>query len=273
MTPKSVALDSLDGQEIRYQQFEEAGESAATLVLLHANPGSPRDFDAVLPELRRKFRVVAVSWPGYGESPLEDPAKMCVEYAYRCLVGFLAATRQPPALFLGNSMGGNVAARLAAEHPDLVRGLVLVAPGGFTPLNFVTRTFCSFMASSWAPSPYHFGLVYSRHRAEPAVQAYLARYRQEYAKPKISAAIRSVWRSFGQDFNDLREVTKAVKQPTLLVLGKYDPIISPSSDGKSARATLSGAEYAELATGHLSFAEQPKEFLAAVLPFLERVGA
>jgi len=40
------------------------------LILLHANPGDSRDFDAILPRLAKDYRVLAPDWPGYGESAL-----------------------------------------------------------------------------------------------------------------------------------------------------------------------------------------------------------
>ncbi|MEZ5505262.1 MAG: alpha/beta hydrolase [Gammaproteobacteria bacterium] len=43
-----------------------------------------------------------------------------------------------PVILIGNSLGGNVAARLAIEIPDQVRGLVLVSPGGFLRHTAVT---------------------------------------------------------------------------------------------------------------------------------------
>jgi pimeloyl-ACP methyl ester carboxylesterase len=53
-------------------------------------------------------------------------------------------------LIIGNSLGGNVAARLAIESRAKVRGLVLVSPGGFTPHNPITRAFCRLQGSRFA---------------------------------------------------------------------------------------------------------------------------
>jgi pimeloyl-ACP methyl ester carboxylesterase len=123
------------------------------LVLLHANPGESRDFEAVIPPLSQNYRVIALDWPGYGRSALPQQSKSVdVLLFYKVLREFLLSLALPPAFFIGNSVGGNAAARLAAESPELVRGLVLVAPGGFTPHNFITRTFCQFLACQCIPS-------------------------------------------------------------------------------------------------------------------------
>ena len=48
----------------------------APLVLLHANPGDSRDFEAVIPALACTHRVLALDWPGYGASDLPaDPGQ------------------------------------------------------------------------------------------------------------------------------------------------------------------------------------------------------
>jgi|TARA_Y100000589_G_scaffold112457_5_gene106908 pimeloyl-ACP methyl ester carboxylesterase len=39
-------------------------------LLLHANPGDSRDFEAVSAALADYGRVIALDWPGYGRCPL-----------------------------------------------------------------------------------------------------------------------------------------------------------------------------------------------------------
>jgi pimeloyl-ACP methyl ester carboxylesterase/limonene-1,2-epoxide hydrolase len=145
------------------------------LVLLHANPGDSRDFEAVIPALARNYRVLALDWPGYGKSDLPRRSEAAdVMLFYKVLKDFLAALSLPPAFFIGNSVGGNAAARLAAEAPASVRGLVLVAPGGFTPHNFITRMFCKLQGSRFSLPPRLFASLYLKHRT-PTVRGMLHR--------------------------------------------------------------------------------------------------
>src|SRR5688572_25146781 len=113
------------------------------LFLLTANPGDHRDYDAIRPALSRRFRVVAVDWPGYGRAPpLPDPrAASAMRFAdlLRELAAHLALG---PAVVIGNSVGGYAAVRLALDVPDAVCALALISPGGFTPHNAFTRSFC-----------------------------------------------------------------------------------------------------------------------------------
>ncbi|KAI9019095.1 putative hydrolase [Hyaloraphidium curvatum] len=270
MTEQTVKLAALGGQEVR---FAVHGPPSAekTLILLHANPGSPRDFDGVLRRLAARYRVVLLAFPGYGEGTLADPGKAGPELAAAVLRAFVRETAQPPTVLVGNSLGANAAVRLAAEEPGRVRGLVLVSPGGFTDHGFATRAFCRLMASPLAPSPATFGWFCTKKQEGKYAQELLLRYKEQHSAPEVVTAVRAAWRAFAEPSNDVRDVAKAITAKTLLVFGKYDPVIAPKSDGAQARAAMPGAEYAELATGHCVFAEDPDAFLEAVIPFIDGI--
>ena len=247
--------------------YSEHGQGVP-LVLLHANPGDSQDFEAVIPALAKNYRVLALDWPGYGQSELpQQPQSAGVLLFYKVLREFLTTLALPPAFFIGNSIGGNAAARLAGEYPELVRGLVLVAPGGFTPHNVITRAFCKFQGSRLSLSPYRFASLYLKHRS-PTVQAMLQRASSVQAAPERIALNRAMWRSFGQPENDLRQSALSIKAPTLLLFGKNDPAIPARKDGKVAAQCIRSARLVTLPCGHASFAEVPELFMAEVQPFL-----
>jgi pimeloyl-ACP methyl ester carboxylesterase len=240
------------------------------LVLLHANPGDSRDFEAIMPALAQHYRVLALDWPGYGASatpPAGTPVN--ARFFYDVFCQFLAALALPPALIIGNSLGGNVAARLAIESRAKVRGLVLVSPGGFTLHNPITRTFCRLQGSRFAPSPRAFAGWYLKHRT-PTVRAMLERAATSQAAAPSLAINRSVWRGFIEAEHDLRQRATLIAAPTLLVFGARDPVISARRDGRLAASLIRGAKLVVMPAGHAPFAEVPAEFLAEVLPFLER---
>ncbi|MCB1660519.1 MAG: alpha/beta hydrolase, partial [Pseudomonadales bacterium] len=201
------------------------------MVFLHANPGDSRDFEAVIPALSSKYRLLVLDWPGYGQSAMPDsPQNIGVTFFYQVLREFLTKLKLPPAIFVGNSLGGNVAARLASESPQLVRGLVLVSAGGFTPHNVITRSFCKFQGSPFAMSPYWWARLYL-HKRTPVTQAMLERAATLQAEPERVALNRAIWRSFIEPEHDLRQVAKKINVPTLLIFGKKDPAIPPNKDG------------------------------------------
>ncbi len=249
--------------------FSEHGQGAP-LILLHANPGDSRDFAAVIPALARHYRVLALDWPGYGQSALPEHSETVgALFFYNVLREFLALLGLPPAFFVGNSLGGNAAARLAIEAPQLVRGLILVAPGGFTPHNFITRAFCKLQGSRFSLAPYRWARLYLK-RHNDTTRAMLERARTSQATPPHIALNRAVWRSFIEPAHDLRHSAGTIRAPTLLLFGKQDPAIPAGRDGKVAAQCIPAAQLAVLPCGHASYAEVPELFLSEVLPFLAK---
>lgn len=251
---------------------EDGAGTAPPMVLLHANPGDSRDFDAIVPALAARGRVLRLDWPGYGGSPAPQPP----ERAGADL--FLDAFRQwADALelrsmhLLGNSVGGNVAVRYALAQPERVRSLTLVSGGGFTRHTPVTRAFCRLQglpAFNRAIAGV-FTRGYLRRRTQ-WTRAMIARADGEQHSRAAHRVNAAVWRSFLAPQHDLRKAAAGVRAPVLLVNGRRDPVIPARSDGRHAAAAMPHAEAHVLPCGHAPFAEIPEEFLAVLLPFLQR---
>lgn len=249
--------------------YRDAGDGPP-VVLLHANPGDSRDFEAVFPQLSTIYRVVALDWPGYGSSSIPArPDSVDVLLCFRTLLEFIATLALPPAVFVGNSLGGNAAARLACAQPQSVRGLVLVSPGGFTSPNFITRAFCMLQGSALAIAPHRLASWYLKRRT-PTARAMLDRAKAEQSiAPRLSVN-RALWRSFARSESDLRSVANAITAPTLLMFGSRDPVIPARTDGQNAARSIPGARFVSLPCGHAPFAEEPDRFMAEVVPFIAR---
>lgn len=247
--------------------YRRAG-TGMPLVLLHANPGECRDFDAVFETLAAHYDVVAPDWPGFGASaPLADPSGASAMALYEVLVEFLDVLGIERAMFIGNSVGGYAATRLAIEHPERVAKLVLVSPGGFTAHNVFTRAFCRWQGSSYALPSALMARLYLR-RCTPVADSMRARAAAEQSAAPTSLQVKAIWRSFISPEHDLRERARAIDCPVQLVYGSFDPVIPWWRDGREARRAMPHAQFIRLACGHVPFAEMPAEFLAASLPFL-----
>lgn len=242
--------------------------SGPPLVLLSANPGESRDYAAVIPALASRYRVLAVDWPGYGRSPMPaQAAHWSAQHLCDVLRAFVDALDLPPVLIVGNSVGGNAAAQLAIDAPHRVRGLVLVAGGGFTPHNVLTRACCRWMGSRWALPPRAWARLYLRRRT-PVVHEMLARAGNEQSKPQARVLNRAIWRSFATPAHDLRARAACIAAPVLLLYGRDDPALPASRDGREAARCLPHARFVVMPCGHAGFAELPQVFLDETLPFL-----
>ncbi len=244
------------------------------LLLLHANPGDSRDFDAVRPALADKFTIVTIDWPGYGQSTANNPsqvaAKDLVEVAEQVL-DELGARGIRRLAIIGNSVGGYVAVRLAQQRKTTIASLILVDSGGFTPQNPIVRAFCRHIMGNPA---------IARRLIAPLARAYLGRLRTTSARATYSRAQQvrhhslrlevhcALWRSFTNPEFDLTTIFPPLTVPTLLIWGRRDPILLAAIDGRRARRALPHARTVLLPTGHEPFNERPEAFLDAVVPFL-----
>src|SRR5258706_10571847 len=94
------------------------------IVLVHGLGSRAEHWLATARLLARHHRVVLVDLPGHGASDLPEP--LTLERATQALDQSLEAQAPIPCILVGHSVGGLVAAAEALEHPERLRGLVLV---------------------------------------------------------------------------------------------------------------------------------------------------
>jgi pimeloyl-ACP methyl ester carboxylesterase len=97
------------------------------LILLHGLAGSALWWRRNTPALERSFKVHAIDLPGFGASKRE--ARFVLDDAPAQLIATMDRLGIERASIIGHSMGGLVAAGLAAHYPDRVDRLVLVDAG------------------------------------------------------------------------------------------------------------------------------------------------
>ncbi|MGH1453075.1 MAG: alpha/beta hydrolase [Paracoccaceae bacterium] len=103
--------------------------SGPAILLIHGLGGNLRHFDmGVIDNLATDHRVVAVDRPGMGWSdrPDDAPANLQAQAGYMAEVISALSLDRP--LLVGHSLGGGISLALALDHPELTRGLALVAP-------------------------------------------------------------------------------------------------------------------------------------------------
>src|SRR6202158_4529912 len=118
----------LHGDRVAYR---EAGTGEA-LLLIHGMAGSSATWRAGLPQLSKKYRVVAPDLFGHGESakPRGDYSLGAFAVSLRDLLDDLGITR---ATVVGQSLGGGVAMQFIYQPPDYCQRLILISSGGLGP--------------------------------------------------------------------------------------------------------------------------------------------
>ena len=118
----SIAHPTLDEFHLT---VEEAGKGEP-VVFLHGLLGLNEHWIPAVETLSKRARCIMLEFP-----LAEIPHKLCSIDAVTAMVKReLAGLIDGPAIYIGNSLGGHLALRLALDHPEAVRGLVLAGSSG-----------------------------------------------------------------------------------------------------------------------------------------------
>jgi len=120
----------LEGTRVHFYAKRGSGDGPPAL-LLHGLGADGLTYAKVFSLLAKKLSAVyALDFPGYGFSPLPPSGPLSMEAMVALAENFLAKEVQEPVFLFGNSMGGALAAQVAAQNPTQVRALCLWAPAG-----------------------------------------------------------------------------------------------------------------------------------------------
>ncbi|VXC55440.1 Alpha/beta hydrolase [Oceanicaulis sp. 350] len=260
---------TVDGEDWRVR--ESGPEDAPALVLIHGFSHSLEAWDAMAAELEADHRIIRFDLPGHGlTGPRADQAYSVTDTVAQ--VSALLDEIAPDRFAIGgNSLGGLVAWRYAADHPDRVTDLILIDPGGYPNLG---------VADDPAPVP-------------DAVRAYLSLAPEAgvayatstlYADPsRVSPEqlerIRAMMRVEGNGQALIERIEQftlpdpnpdlaRIAAPTLIVWGSNDAMI-PATHGPRFDAAIPNSRLVLMQnTGHVPMEEWPVETAALVRDFL-----
>lgn len=248
--------------------------SGSPLVLLHGFGGSTLSWRRVMSELASTHRVVALDQFGFGwtERPA-DPAHYGPEGQLALVLAVMDTLGLERSAVMGHSWGGGLALRLAADHPERVSKVVLVAgtdprrTGGRragSVRKLLARVALRTVLLRKGTVRRHLQRsVYDPEMVdEEMVRGYLARLRVEGAGRALSGL------SSPPATPPPPVVLEHLDLPVLLVWGAEDRAVPPAV-GERLEAVIPGARRVTLGQcGHLPMDEATEEFLAVVLPFL-----
>ncbi|MFF4018689.1 alpha/beta fold hydrolase [Streptomyces sp. NPDC001843] len=244
--------------------------SGPGLLLAHgAGGGVEANYGPIMEGLAARHTVVGVDYPGTGATPKARIALDVDELADQLLA---AADAEGLGTFAvsGYSLGGPVAIRLAARHPERVTSLVLSA--SFAHADTRAALAASLSQQLFASGQHILLAQYLNLMvlSETTLNA--------LTSAQVQATAEQLARTFpagtGDQFDlvrrvDVRDDLAGIAVPTLVVVTTADPLISPALQRQLA-AAIPTAETAELPTGHLPFAERPQEWLELISDFLTR---
>lgn len=280
--PTEVHRDvSSGGIRLRATEWAGSGEASGDRTII-ALPGmlAPRySFAPLARELSPSFRLIAVDFPGFGESEKPSPQRYPygVDAFAEAIADLFGGLNLSRAHVLGHGLGGAVAITLAARHSELVRRLALLAPVAHPPRIPATYrpllapvvgglVFRQFLGKSW------FFRVYRERIYAQADAAQLSQYYTSLSPPACRAALLATLRA-SLDGRGVIADSRRVRAPTLIVWGREDRLL-PVENGRYLSREMPEAGLSILPCAHAPHEELPVETAATLSKFFlgQRAG-
>jgi pimeloyl-ACP methyl ester carboxylesterase len=212
--------------------------AGTAVVLVHGLSGSWRWWEPVLEPLAEHHRVHLLDLPRLGR-------RLRAGELTGWLGRWLEAAELEGVDLIGHSLGGLIAAELAAEQPDRVHRLALVAPAGIPCGNTMLSRSARLL-----------GTLYDVRGRMPTI-----------ARDAMRAGPFSLIRgALFASHRDLSAELASVQAPTLLIWGEDDRLL-PARIAAEWQRVLPGSRLVRLHCGHVPMWEAPRELASHLLGF------
>lgn len=248
-------------------------QASVGILMLHGYSGDKELWLRVARHFVSHHRVVVPDLPGHGETGFKAGAGYDIPSQARRVLELLDACGLDKVHVIGNSMGGYLAAWLAATSPERVVSLALLAPAGVTPPqpSDMDRQLAAGHNPSLAHSRQEFVSFYAMTMASPpwVPRVVLAALAERHVQRRGELA--EIFVNFNAS-PSMESRLADIRAPSLLLWGRQDRVtdISCVAVWRQGIAGLQVETWDGL--GHLPMVEKPKETAALYQAFLKSLG-
>lgn len=245
------------------------------IVLLHGTSASLHTWDGWAAALKGQRRVIRMDLPGFGlTGPMPDGDYRLTRYV-NFVIALLDQLGVQQAVLAGNSFGGNLAWKIAVDHPQRVSKLVLVDAAGYPfdpasmPIGFKIAQIPALrpMMEHTLPRSMIESSVRNVYGDPSKVTPELVdRYQELTLRSGNRSALVERFRQ--SPSGEFTAQIPQVRQPTLILWGAQDRLIPPDNALRFQRDIAGSRLVMFDALGHVPHEEDPEQTVAAVQAFL-----
>ena len=274
-TSKTAPTQTVNAGGVTFAYRELGPRTGVPLVFLHHLTAVLDDWDPrVIDSIAAKRHVITFDNRGVGASTGSVPHT--IDEMAADAVNFIRALGHEQVDLLGFSLGGGVTQVITLEHPELVRRVILAGtgPAGGGGIEKINRIAASAYtkAALTLRDPRHY-LFFNRNPAgKRAATDYMARLKErtEDRDKRISplamrAQLKAIRAAGLQEPHDLGRI----RQPVLVANGDNDVMVASSHSEDLARRIPGAKLIIYPDSGHGGVFQYHREFVPAVLDFLE----
>jgi 3-oxoadipate enol-lactonase len=253
-----------------YYEDTGPGSTGETIAWSHGLLWNTSLFAPQIAALRARYRCIAWDHRGQGRSAADHRHCIGIELVTQDALALLDELAPGPVHFVGLSMGGFVAQRIAARRPELVKKLVLMETSAdpeplenvkrYRLLTTVVRAIGpKLIASRVAPIMLGRSIL-----ADPARRDELGRFMA------TMTGRRDVWRAVNGvvDRAGIADEIGRIRAPTLVMVGDED-VATPLPKSERLVAAIAGARLHRIPNaGHSSSVEAPTAVTTTIEQFL-----
>ncbi|MFA5368574.1 MAG: alpha/beta hydrolase [Candidatus Paceibacterota bacterium] len=240
--------------------YIEVGQGEA-LVILHGWGANISYWSSVIKNLANDYKVIALDLPGFGATSTPETIWSSKEYI-DFLLNFFEKINLDNFNIIGHSFGGALALKLAIEHQEKVKKIILCDPAVIRGERLSLRQKISKFIADLAPN-YLKKLPFYGF-AEKAVYR-LAGVSDYY---KANPIMREIFKKVISE--DMTHLASRLKKPCLLVWGENDKA-TPLSDAFTLKDLIVDSDLKIIkGVGHNPYRKEPEQFIKAVSDFLKK---
>lgn len=266
-------LDSQDGRDEAHKVIQ-SGLKSSPFVLIHGLGASTFSFRRNMDELSNHARVIALDLKGFGLSKQYTNRDMSFRAEAALVIALMDALQIPRATLVGHSLGGSVAALVAAFYPNRVDRLVLIDSATlYITRPFVTRLLHGRLLNGFA---YRMrGPTRGRVR-QLLLKSYVDRskvnesdvegYYFPFTVKNTAESLRLFLTTTNPNNNALFSIIRA---PTLILWGRQDKFLDPSVRDFLHRQIKNSQLVILEGAGHAVMEEKPEEVNREILSFID----